>query len=146
MAIKNAYSEKDPEDTFRDVAEALWSLGADAVSRHRGDEKLARISFELEVGERRLPFYVGISVEGMQRALEESDGSHSTSKVQARRTAWKNVHDYVLAMTALVKMEQFEPEEVLAVFLYDRSSGRTLSEAIREEPDHFAPALPEPNG
>lgn len=54
-----------------------------------------------------------------------------TEKEQAKRTAWKNIYDWLDAQFALIETEQVKIEEVLLPYLTNQS-GRTLFELMEQ--------------
>ena len=59
---------------------------------------------------------------------------------QARRTAWRNIKDWLDAQMALIETEQVKLEEIFLPYMTD-GSGKTLYEYMKEG-DFKLPQLP----
>ena len=139
MSIKNYRSRMDPSKVAAKIEKALVESGAKAVQRLYGDDQqIEGLEFVLEVNGRRIPFRIPAKVSAMKKALnEDPDHSRNFSTDQARRTLWKNLHDWVLAQLALVKMEQVQAAEAFLPFVYDYETDQTLSQRFLDQPEQL---------
>lgn len=138
MAIKNYTSKMDPKKTAAKIEGALVEFGAKGVQRLYEDGELVAMEFILDIGGRRIPFRIPSDVQAMKKALnDDPDHSRNFSTAQARRTLWKNIHDWILAQLALVSMDQVQAAEVFLPFVYDYDTDQTLFERFRDSPEQL---------
>lgn len=60
---------------------------------------------------------------------KSNDPLSAAEKEQAKRTAWKNIHDWIDAQIALIETDQVKAEEVFLPYLSD-PSGETLFQKL----------------
>lgn len=131
MTIRNAYTEAAPTRTADKIRRLLARAGATEIAERYVDGEIAGLSFvvETEFGPRR--FALPVNVEGAQVALkaEQKRGVSVTATVtQARRTAWRNLEDWISVQLALVASGMGTIDEVLFAYM-QLPSGRTVYQA-----------------
>lgn len=124
MAIKNYTSTVDVYKSLGGIQGALASHGArkimvdyDVKGRPTG------VMFGIETQEGPRGFVLPANVDGVMAVFARQ--KIKADRDQAERTAWKNVHDWVLAQMAIVEAGQVQMDEVFLPYLTD-GQGRTL--------------------
>ena len=160
--IKNYTSNQDPELSVARIEEMLIELGASHISKeYSGDKEIIGISFMIKnpVAAGRLGIRVPANIDKVLAVLDrhsaprgrldarQKDQRTKRLNAQARRTAWKLVHDWVEIQLALITMEQcdaarfpqfdptvaFGPAELMEVFLPYLWNGRgSYYEGLKE--------------
>lgn len=118
------------------------------------DGEVSSVIFVIPTDKGDLPFKLPARVEKMEtfmlnekRKRERYEWRRNqvelteNEKAQAKRTAWKNVHDWIDAQIALIETEQVRVEEVFLPYLTNQS-GVTLFEIM--EKNQFALPSGEP--
>lgn len=124
MAIKNYTSTVDVYKSLGGIQGALASHGARKIMvDYDAAGKPIGVMFGVETPEGPRGFALPANVDGV--LAEFARQKLKADREQAERTAWKNVHDWVLAQMALIEAGQVQLDEVFLPYLTD-GRGRTL--------------------
>lgn len=126
MPIKNYTSIVDPFVSIGEIQSALAKAGAAKIMVDYNDGDPVAVSFMLHtpVGDRG--FCLPAPVDGTLRAFSKQRVK-GVDKDQARRTAWRNVRDWILAQCALIESCDVPVDQVFLPYLTD-NTGQTLYE------------------
>lgn len=129
MAIKNYTSTVDVYKSLGGIQGALASHGARKIIVDYDPEgRPTGVMFGIETPEGPRGFSLPANVDGVLAVFARQ--KLKADRAQAERTAWKNVHDWVLAQMALIEAGQVQLDEVFLPYLTD-SRGRTLYQLYR---------------
>ena len=124
MAIKNYTSTVDVYKSLGGIQGALASHGARKIMvDYDAAGKPIGVMFGVETPEGPRGFALPANVDGVLAVFASQ--KLKADREQAERTAWKNVHDWVLAQMALIEAGQVQLDEVFLPYLTD-GRGRTL--------------------
>lgn len=124
MAIKNYTSTVDVYKSLSGIQGALASHGARKIMVDYDTEgRPTGVMFGIETPDGPRGFALPANVDGVMAVFAQQ--KIKADRAQAERTAWKNVHDWVLAQMALIEAGQVQIDEVFLPYLTD-GRGRTL--------------------
>lgn len=124
MAIKNYTSTVDVYKSLGGIQGALASHGARKIMVDYDPEgRPTGVMFGIETPDGPRGFSLPANVDGVMAVFAQQ--KIKADRAQAERTAWKNVHDWVLAQMALIEAGQVQIDEVFLSYLTD-GRGRTL--------------------
>lgn len=124
MAIKNYTSTVDVYKSLGGIQGALASHGARKIMVDYDPEgRPTGVMFGIETPDGPRGFSLPANVDGVLTVFAHQ--KVKADRAQAERTAWKNVHDWVLAQMALIEAGQVQIDEVFLPYLTD-GKGRTL--------------------
>lgn len=129
MPIKNYTSNVDPFVSIGEIQSALAKAGAAKimVDYDGGDPVAVSFMLHTQMGDRG--FSLPAPVDGTLRAFAKQRVKVA-DKQQARRTAWRNVRDWILAQCALIESCDVPVDQVFLPYLTD-NTGRTLYDVYR---------------
>lgn len=144
MALLNYTSTVDADRTAMEIARCLSAHGATAVSTEYQDGVLSGISFEITLQNNKISFRLPCDWRPVYKILEEQkplpDEYHkkyqqlkTDKELQAVRTAWRIVKDWVEAQMALVETRMVTTQDVFLPYA-TLPDGKTLAEKVRESP------------
>ena len=129
MAIKNYSSKVDVYTSLGEIQGALAKGGARKIMidyDETGDP--IGLTFGLLVEGQILGFQLPANIDGVLAAFKRE--KIKVDREQAKRTAWRNIRDWVLAQMAFVEAGNVQADEVFLPYLTDRR-GTTLYTAFR---------------
>ena len=129
MAIKNYSSKVDVYTSLGEIQGALAKGGARKIMidyDETGDP--IGLTFGLLVEGQILGFQLPANIDGGLAALKRE--KIKVDREQAKRTAWRNIRDWVLAQMAFVEAGNVQADEVFLPYLTD-GRGTTLYTAFR---------------
>lgn len=128
MPIKNYTSIVDSFTSIGEIQSALAKAGASKIMVDYSDGEPVAVAFALETVKGVQGFCLPAPVEGTLRAFSKQ--RVKADKAQAKRTAWRNVRDWIVAQCALIESCDVPADQVFLPYLAD-SSGRTMYDAYR---------------
>lgn len=135
--IKNYTTEIAAEKTIGEIQKLLAKAGAKSISFEYGKEgEIDGLTFTIPVRGIPVSFRLPARQDGVYKILTKGRQQLYREDVQkkwaqqARRTAWRNVKDWLDAQLALIQMEQAELAEVFLPYAVS-PSGRTLYEEFQ---------------
>lgn len=129
MAIKNYSSKVDVYTSLGEIQGALAKGGARKIMidyDETGDP--IGLTFGLLVEGQILGFQFPANIDGVLAAFKRE--KIKVDREQAKRTAWRNIRDWVLAQMAFVEAGNVQADEVFLPYLTD-GRGTTLYTAFR---------------
>lgn len=127
--IKN-YTSKDPVNVVtQKIQGILAGAGANKIMLdYDTTGNISGIIFGIEIqGRGFVPFSLPVSVEKVAQVLYKRSFNSliQKHKDQVRRTAWKNIHDWIDAQMALIETEQAELAQIFLPYVVT-GENRTL--------------------
>lgn len=130
MAIKNYTTTKNPLESIGEIQAALAKGGAKKVMIDYDDNgEPAGIAFAIETPAGLAGFQLPANIQGVLQVFEKQN--IKASEEQARKTAWRNVRDWVLAQMAFIEAGNATTEEAFLPYLTNKN-GQTLYQAYTE--------------
>ena len=123
MAIKNYTTKIDSLTSIGEIQSSLAKHGATKVMIDYENGEPIAVSFALNGVNGKSGFYLPAPVEGTIRIFKKQ--KVKVDENQAKRTAWRNVRDWVLSQMALVESCDVAVEEVFFPYLANKS-GNTI--------------------
>jgi hypothetical protein len=145
MGLLNYTTKIDADKTASEIARCLSMHGASAVLTEYDKERgtVTAISFKITLNEQQMGFRLpcdwkpvyAILTKGKKPPFGEAKKRQwiSTWEMQAVRTAWRIVKDWVEAQMALVETQMVSTAEVFLPYAVMRD-GRTLAQHAQENP------------
>lgn len=146
MPLLNYTSNVDADKTAQAIAKCLAMHGAKAVLTEYDEQEglVKAISFKIGLNGQDISFRLPCDwhpvyevIHGKKKPYPSYhkfyEHQKSQWKLQAVRTAWKIVHDWVIAQMALVETRMASTEQVFLPYAIMKD-GRTLSEGIADNP------------
>src|SRR3954470_24580725 len=145
MGLLNYTTRIDADKTAQEIAKCLSSHGASSILTDYQDGVLSAISFQITMGDQKMGFRLPcdwrpvfeIITKGKKRPpdWQEQRRAHFDSewRLQAVRTAWRIVKDWVEAQMALVETQMVTAPQVFLPYAVMKD-GRTLSEHVETNP------------
>lgn len=143
--ILNYTTKIDPDKTAAEIAKLLSMNGAQAVlTEYDKDSGIVRaISFSIAVNENKIGFRLPCEWEPIYNILakdrkfpydtKRKEKMQSDLRLQAVRTAWRIVKDWVEAQMALIQTQMATTTEVFLPYAVMKD-GRTLAQKIQTDP------------
>lgn len=144
MGLLNHTTKIDANKTASEITKCLSSHGASAIMTDYKDGVLSAISFAIEVNGQKIgfrlpcdwkPVYTIITKGKKNPHWDEARKRKWVSdwELQAVRTSWRIVKDWVEAQMALVETQMASTQQVFLPYAVMRD-GRTLSEHVDTDP------------
>lgn len=147
MPILNYTSTVDAGKTAQEIAHCLSQHGAQAVLTEYDPEEnyVAAISFIISLNGRKITFRLPCDWKPVYEVMYKNKEPYSNYdkrlarqqsewRLQAIRTAWRIVKDWVEAQMALVETQMVRTEQVFLPYAM-MTDGRTLAQAMESNPE-----------
>lgn len=140
MNIKNYTSEVPASRSIAQAEDVLISIGArNIMKEYDGFGKIDCLVFSIPKpnGEGVIAFKLPSNRDGIQRLLlkqykySPNKRQIENAALQAERTAWKNIKEWVELQATMIKLEQVETIQVFLPYAYDVNKRETLFEKIK---------------
>ena len=144
MAILNYTTKIDADKTAGEIARCLSLHGATAVLTEYNPQEgyIEGISFSITMGDQKMGFKLPVDWKPVYEIMAKGkkftwgprgEKQKSELRLQAVRTAWRIVKDWVEAQMALVETQMVQVGEVFLPYA-KMKDGRTLSQTIAQDP------------
>lgn len=143
MPLLNYTTKIDPDKTAAEIAKCLSLHGAQAVLTEYNQEEgyVEAISFRVRLGEEMISFRLPVDwkpvyqimTKGKRFSYSRRAKQESDFRLQAVRTAWRIVKDWVEAQMALVETRMVTTEQVFLPYAVMKD-GQTLFQNIAANP------------
>lgn len=147
MGLLNYTTKIDADKTASEITKCLAAHGASAIMTDYEDGVLAAISFAIAMNDRKMGFRLPCDWRPVyeilirdkkkpaswhvgKRSLEHWESEH---RLQAVRTAWRIVKDWVEAQMALVETQMVTTRDVFLPYAVMKD-GRTLAQHVQSDP------------
>ncbi len=141
MNLKNYTSSVPIITSIGKIEHRLAQAGANHISKSYAPDNSGRpigIVFQITINNYPMTFKLPAKTERVfeyfvkQRARPPKQKQLEAIRMQADRTAWKILADWVDIQISLIQLEQAEAMEVFLPYSYDVRSDKTLFEKIKE--------------
>ena len=126
MAIKNYTSSVAVYVSLGEIQGALAKAGATKIMVDYNAGEPISVSFQLETPMGSRGFVLPPPVEGTMRVFQKQ--KIRADMAQAKRTAWRNMRDWVLAQAALMECCDVPADQIFLPYMANKQ-GKTLYEA-----------------
>lgn len=145
MALLNYTSTVDADRTAQEIARMLSKAGAKAVlTEYDDDQVVTSISFKLNINGKDAAFKLPSDWKPVysfmykdKKTFPDYDSRHKHQKserqLQAVRTSWRIVKDWVEAQLAIIETQMVSTQQAFLPYMVMKG-GKTLSEKINEDP------------
>lgn len=145
MGLLNYTTKIDADKTASEIAKCLSTHGASAVMTEYDpkDGYVTALSFKIKMGDRELAFRLPSDWKPVYQILKKDskvkewhnryEHIQSELRLQAVRTAWRIIKDWVEAQMALVETQMVTTAQVFLPYAVMRD-GKTLSETVAANP------------
>lgn len=138
--MKNYTSTVDAETTIWRIEQLLIQFGARNISKDYHEGQVTGIFFTLSVPEIDTPLSIRLpaSVDAVEKVfLAKRKGYVTTSQkqklsVQAKRTAWKLIQDWVAVQLSLIEMRQAEAAQVFMPYMWNDRTKKTFFSIVKD--------------
>lgn len=148
MGLLNYTTKIDPDKTAQEIAKCLSTHGAKAVLTEYDEvnNTVSSISFKIALDGKEISFRLPCSWKPVYEILKKQKGTtrniwdedrkrrlESDMELQAVRTAWRIVKDWVEAQMAIVETQMASTTEVFLPYAIGKN-GKTMFQHVVENP------------
>jgi hypothetical protein len=137
MALLNYTTKVDPDKSAQEIAKCLSMHGAQAVLTEYDKERgiVSAISFQIEMNDRKVGFRLPCDWKPVLEIMKRDPKipRNLKNELQAVRTSWRIVKDWVEAQMALVETQMVTTQDVFLPYAV-MADGRTLSQHAQTNP------------
>jgi hypothetical protein len=143
MGLLNYTTKIDADKTASEITKCLSAHGASAILTDYQDGVLSAISFQITVNEQKISFrlpcdwrpVLGVLMKDVRVPAysQRYAAIKRDREMQAVRTAWRIVKDWVEAQMALVETQMVTTRDVFLPYAVMRD-GRTLAQHVQTNP------------
>lgn len=136
MNLKNYTSEVPASRSMAKIEESLVKAGATNIMKAYENGTCSAITFRMLVNNRPIFFKLPAKVDACFNALWKEisrprKDTRQKTTLQAERTAWKIVCDWVEVQLSMIQLEQAEPLQIFLPYVYDPEKDQTFYEKIK---------------
>ena len=137
MNIKNYTSSVPVINSIGKIEFRLAQAGATHIAKSYEREKPTGMIFQIPVNNTPLTFKLPAKIEKVrdylinQRNKPPKPEARKTIELQAERTAWKILADWIDIQVSLIQLDQAEPAEVFLPYSYNPATDQTLFEIVK---------------
>lgn len=136
MNLKNYTSTVPAERSIMLIEKQLATAGAMNISKWYVDGEIAGMAFQAQINGVPASFKLPAKEDRVFKELAKqykrwNDTAEATCKAQARRTAWKLLHDWVQIQVSMILLNQVEFMEVFLPYAFD--GRQTYFEVLKEK-------------
>lgn len=137
--LKNYTSSVAVSRSVQHIEDKLVSCGARNILKDYDEKgRISGILFIIEINGRKTPFKLPAKVENVERNLRSmrkkppKTSQLQEIRLQAERTAWKIISDWVDIQMSLIELDQAEFMEIFLPYAYDGMSKQTYFQMVKE--------------
>lgn len=141
MSIKNYTSTVPVINSISKIEHRLAQAGAIHITKSYDEQRTGRpvgMIFQIPINTIPMMFKLPAKSEKVFGYLKKTykrpptKAQLETIKMQADRTAWKILSDWIDIQVSLIELEQAEPTEIFLPYAFDERTNQTLFEKIKE--------------
>ena len=138
MNLKNYTSSVPVINSIGKIEHRLAQSGATHIAKSYERERPVGMIFQIPVNNIPMTFKLPAKTDKVldhmlkQRSRPPQASQREAIKMQADRTAWKILSDWVDIQVSLIQLDQAEAIEVFLPYAYDGKNDRTLFEKMRD--------------
>jgi hypothetical protein len=135
--IKNYTSEVPASRSVAHIEEVLMAHGATSIMKLCEGGSLSGIAFVIKVDGKEIPFKLPARIDRIEKSLLDGRKHRITKAarekiaLQAQRTAWKLLSEWIDINMTFVDLDQSEITELFTGFIYDTHSKTTFFEHFK---------------
>lgn len=138
MNVKNYTSSVPAPVSINHIEKLLVDFGAHDINKKYKDKELVAISFMITEEGITIPFKLPARAEAVEEIMRKAvkkplATTFERIKKQSKRTAWKNVHEWLQIQLTMVMMGQVELVEVLLPHIYDFKNDQSYFEKLKNQ-------------
>ncbi len=137
MNLKNYTSSVPAMNSIQRIEFKLAQAGATHIAKTYEDEKPIGIIFQIPINDVPMTFKLPAKTEKvydymrMQRRKSPTKSQAEALKLQAERTGWKILSDWIDLQISMIQIQHVEVMEIFLPYLYDGKSNKTLFEKMK---------------
>lgn len=135
MKIRNYTSEVPVERSISNIETLLVAAGASHIAKVYDDQKeISGFIFQLAVDLMPATFKLPVNAKAVLKIFE-AEAPRTKSVVlwpQAKRTAWKLLHEWVHLQITMIQLGQAEAVQLFLPYAYDAKRDMTLFDKMKE--------------
>lgn len=137
MNIKNYTSTVPMINSIARIEHRLAQAGATHISKSYQNEKPIGMLFQIPINGIPMTFRLPAKADKVyeylykQRSKPPNKSAIETIRLQADRTAWKILADWIDIQVSIIQLEQAEAVEVFLPYAYDVRQDQTLFEIMK---------------
>lgn len=138
MNLKNYTSSVPVLNSISRIEHRLAQAGATHIAKHYDKERPVGMIFQIPINNIPMTFKLPTKADRVfdfmikQRARPPQQSQKQAIRMQADRTAWKILSDWIDIQVSLIQLDQAEAIEVFLPYAYDGRNDRTLFEKMKE--------------
>ena len=138
MNLKNYTSNVSAQNSINKIEKLLVGAGATNITKSYIDGKVVSMTFLIDINGNTIPFKLPAKVETVEKVLKKEvkrprKDTFSKIAIQAEKTAWKIMSDWVEIQISIISLEQAEFIEVFLPYTYFPETNKTFFESIKEK-------------
>lgn len=137
MAIKNYTSTVPVSNSISRIEHRIAQAGASHIAKSYKDERPTGMIFQIDVNSFPMTFKLPAKSDNVYKYLRNQRKRPPTKiqddklKLQADRTAWKILFDWIDIQVSLIELDQAEAIEVFLPYAYDGNQDQTLFDKMK---------------
>lgn len=137
MNLKNYTSEVSAFTSISRIEQCLVKAGATDISKKYEDQICKAVTFRMMINSRsiffKLPAKVDQCFEVMWKEIKRPQTETKTKvRLQAERTAWKIISDWVEIQLSMIQLEQAEAIEIFLPYVYNPATDKTFYNELKQ--------------
>lgn len=138
MNLKNYTSSVPVINSIARIEHRLAQAGASHIAKSYEKERPIGMIFQIPVKDIPMTFKLPAKTEKVfefmlkQKNKPPKREALNNLKLQADRTAWKILADWIDIQVSIIQLDQAEPVEVFLPYSYDGKTDKTLFEKMKE--------------
>lgn len=136
MNLKNYTSEVPASSSMGKIEKLLVEIGANHINKEYRDKVCVGLTFLITYNSQTVPFKLEARVDACFKVLwkeisRPKEGTRERCMMQAEKTAWKILCDWVEVQCSMIMLEQAEILQMFLPFVYDMRSNQTYFEKLK---------------
>ena len=138
MNLKNYTSSVPMANSISRIEHKLAQAGATHIAKSYEGERAIGMIFQIPINNIPMTFKLPAKSEKVydymvkQRSRPPKQAQKGSIQMQADRTSWKILSDWIDIQVSLIQLDQAEAVEVFLPYVYDGRNDRTLFEKMKE--------------
>lgn len=138
MNLKNYTSTVPASNSISRIEKMLVGIGAKNINKQYQNGNLYSFTFLIDVNENTMIFKLPAKVDVVFKVLWKEikrprAGTKEKTLLQAERTAWKLLCDWVEIQCSMIKLEQVEFMEVFLPYAFNTELNTTFYERLKSQ-------------
>lgn len=135
--VKNYTSSVPAFRSVQHIEDRLVAHGARNILKLYENKRLIGVAFIVDLNGKQMPFRLPARIDKVEQQLKSRikrprSGTSGRIVMQAERTAWKLLADWVDIQISLIELQQVQFLEVFLPYVYDHTKEQTFFERLEE--------------